>query len=241
MTLLIAGGGIAGLTLGLTCHQLGLPFLIFEASKLMRPLGVGINLQPTAVRELLALGLVEQLAEIGVETRDYGMYSKLGNHIYTEPRGRHAGYNWPQYSVHRGQLHMLLYQTLIERAGPDVVQLGSRVENFENTTQCVKARVQTNGEETTDVAGDVLIGADGIHSAIRAQMYPNEGIPQWGGAVLWRGTSQAKPFLTGASMVMIGFSGLRFVSYPISKPEPKTGLATINWIANLNYDPDYVW
>ena len=118
MTVLIAGGGISGLTLALSCHQVGIPCIVFEASPMVQPLGVGINLQPSAVRELYALGLKDRLAEVGVQTRDYGFYSKKGLHIWTEPRGMHLGYNWPQYSVHRGQLQMALLDALIERCGP---------------------------------------------------------------------------------------------------------------------------
>lgn len=241
MTVLIAGGGIAGLALGLTCHQIGVPFKVFEAAAEIKPLGVGINLQPTAVRELFDLGLENHLSKIGVQTRDYGMYTKKGLHIWTEPRGRWAGYNWPQYSVHRGYLHMMLYNELLTRVGPDYVETGWSATGFENESDRAVLHLSSRDGQTRTVTGDLLIGADGIHSAIRRQMEPDEGEPVWGGAVLWRGTTQAVPFKTGASMVMIGHSGLRFVSYPISEPDPETGKATINWIANLNYDPDQAW
>lgn len=241
MTVLIAGGGIAGLSLALTCHQIGVPFRVFESVSQIRPLGVGINLQPSAVRELIDLGLASRLDEIGVRTRDYGMYTKKGLHIWTEPRGLWAGYKWPQYSVHRGLLHTLLYEELIRRAGPECVSCGWTATGFghEGDKAILHLRNREGQEQT--VSGDILIGADGIHSALRAQIAPDEGEPIWGGAVLWRGTTQAVPFKTGASMIMVGYSGLRFVSYPISLPDPQTGLATINWIANLNYDPDQHW
>ena len=241
MTVLIAGGGIAGLTLGLTCHQIGLPFKIFEAVSEVRPLGVGINLQPNAVRELFALGLEQDLANIGVETQEFGLFSKKGLEIWSEPRGRWAGYNWPQYSVHRGQLQMLLYKTLLERAGPDCIVTGQRAERFENTPDGVTLHLRSASGENSSVSGRLLIGADGIHSAIRAQIVPGEGAPKWCGAVLWRGTALAKPFRTGATMVMIGHKTQRIVAYPISKPDPETGLAVINWIAELTYDPSAGW
>lgn len=237
MTVLIAGGGISGLALALSCHQAGIPFKVFEASRTLRPLGVGINLQPSAVRELYALGLQERLDEVGIQTRDYGMYSKTGLHIWTEPRGLHLGYKWPQYSVHRGRLHMMLYDELIQRAGEEAIETGCRAVGFHNDGDEAVLHLVDRSGATRDERGSVLIGADGIHSSIRKQMNPDEGEPQWGGALLWRGTAQAKPFLTGASMVMVGYDGLRFVSYPISSPNPETGLATINWIANLNFDP----
>ncbi len=238
MTVLIAGSGVAGLALALTCHQIGVPFKVFEAVRDLRPLGAGINLQPTAVRELIDLGLETELDGIGVQTRDYGMYSRKGLHIWTEPRGRWAGYNWPQYSVHRGELLMLLYRTLLDRAGPDCIETGWTATGFENTSDTALLHLKGRDGTARTEQGALLIGADGIHSAIRHQIAPDEGDPKWGGALLWRGTTRAVPYLTGASMVMIGFSGLRFVSYPISRPDPDTGLATINWIANLNYDPE---
>lgn len=237
MTVLIAGGGISGLALALSCHQVGIPFQVFEASSQMRPLGVGINLQPSAVRELFDLGLEHRLDEVGIRLRDYGFYTKKGLHVWTEPRGLDAGYHWPAYSVHRGQLHMLLYNEVIRRAGPDAVQTGWRATEFKTVGDEVVLGLEDKTGNTKTVRGAVLVGADGIHSAIRQQMQPDEGPPQWGGAMLWRGTTQAKTFLSGASMALIGHDGLRFVTYPISAPDPETGLATINWICNLQFDP----
>lgn len=241
MTVLIAGGDVAGLGLGLTCHQIGVPFRVFEAADEVKPLGVGINLQPTAVRELFDLGLEKEIEKIGVRTRDYGMYSKHGHHIWTEPLGTWAGYKWPQFSVHRGALTRLLYDTLITRAGPASVETGWRATGFENTTQGGSLFLSDRSGNTRLEQGELVIGADGIHSAIRAQIAPDEGDPKWGGAVLRRGTTRAKPFLTGASMVMIGHDGLRFVSYPISGPDPDDGLAQINWIANLDFASNAPW
>ncbi|MFT6676160.1 MAG: 2-polyprenyl-6-methoxyphenol hydroxylase-like FAD-dependent oxidoreductase [Sulfitobacter sp.] len=241
MTILIAGGGIAGLALGLTLHQIGVPFRIFETVQTLRPLGVGINLQPTAVRELMDLGLEAELEQIGIRTRDYGMYSKHGIHIWTEPRGIWAGYDWPQYSVHRGKLHMMLYDALIKRAGPEAVETGWSATGFDTTQKGATLHLKNAEGATQSVDGRLIIGADGIHSAIRAQIAPDEGPPKWGGTLMWRGTTQAVPFKTGASMVMIGSKGLRFVSYPISHPDPDSGLAEVNWIALLMQDPDAHW
>lgn len=241
MTVLIAGGGIAGLSLALTCHEIGVPFQVFEAVPQIKPLGVGINLQPSAVRELADMGIEPQLAAIGVRTRDYGMYTKKGLHIWTEPRGTWAGYRWPQYSVHRSQLHMLLLRTLLERAGAHSVQCGWSATGFDNEPgQAVLHLRDANGRRRSE-RGALVIGADGIHSAIRRGIAPAEGEPVWGGAVLWRGTTRARPFLTGASMVMIGHSGLRFVCYPLTGKDSVDGLATLNWIANLNYEPGQAW
>lgn len=236
MTVLIAGGGIAGLTLGLTLHQIGVPFHIYEATAKIKPMGVGINLQPNAVRELLDLDLAEQLDAIGVKTRQYGFYSKLGKTIWEEPRGTWAGYNWPQYSVHRGALQMMLYDALIERAGPGCITTGARATGFENSDNGA-VLLLVGGKR---VEGALVVAADGIHSALRAQMVPDEGAPIWNGRILWRATTQAPAFFGGAAMAMIGHDYLRLVTYPISKADPE-GVATINWIAEKSFDPSASW
>ena len=233
MTVLIAGAGIAGLSMGLTLHQLGIPFRIHERVTEMRPLGVGINIQPNAVRELYDLGLQTRLDAIGVRTRQYGFYTKTGLEIWAEPRGQYAGYTWPQYSIHRGQLQMLLLETLRARAGQDCVITGAGVARYETGTEGA-ALILSDG---TRVAGDLVIAADGIRSAIRAQMLPDEGEPIWNGAIMWRGTSPGVPFLGGAAMILAGHDTQRFVSYPISATDPETGLAQMNWIAELRVDP----
>lgn len=235
MTVLIAGGGIAGLALGLTLHQIGVPFRVYEASGEIRPLGVGINLQPNAVRELFDLGLEAGLDEIGVRTREYGFYSKFGHEIWVEPRGAAAGYDWPQFSVHRGKLQMLLYETLIARAGADSVVTEARAAGFETGDQ---AHLQLENET---VEGDLIIACDGIKSAIRAQMVPGEGDPIWNGAVLWRAISRAPAFRGGSSMALIGHGTQRVVAYPISEPDPETGLCDMNWIAEKVFDPTDGW
>jgi 2-polyprenyl-6-methoxyphenol hydroxylase-like FAD-dependent oxidoreductase len=236
MTVLIAGGGIAGLTLGLTLHQISIPFHIFETTRAPKPLGVGINLQPPAVRELFALGLEDMLDEVGIQTRDYGFYTRTGQEIWTEPRGCHAGYNWPQYSVHRGRLQMALLDALRTRCGDSCITFGARVRRYETRCDRVTVHYEVQGSDKT-ASADMLIGADGIHSGVRAQMYPTEGPPVWGGAIMWRGTSLAKPFLTGQSMILAGNNTQRFVSYPISAPDGVTGLSQINWIAEKTVDP----
>ncbi|MGB0504889.1 MAG: flavin-dependent oxidoreductase [Pikeienuella sp.] len=239
MTVLIAGGGIAGLSLGLTCAEIGVPFYIFEAARTFRPLGVGINLQPNAVRELFDLGLESTLRNIGVETQEYGFYTKSGLEIWNEPRGLGAGYAWPQFSVHRGELQMALYEALEARA-PGCVKSGCRAVGFENHSDGASLFLQNADGQTQTASGSVVIAADGIHSALRAQMNPDEGAPIWNGTVLWRATTRAKPFRTGASMALIGHGTQRVVSYPISKPDGD-GLSLMNWIAELTFDPSQGW
>ncbi|QUJ77212.1 flavin-dependent oxidoreductase [Sulfitobacter albidus] len=237
MTVLIAGAGIAGLALGLSLHQIGVPFRVIEARAAVQPLGVGINLQPNAVRELYDLGLEGALDDIGVPLRDYRLLTTSGLELWREPRGIDAGYRWPAYSVHRGRLQMMLYEALLARAGPDAVLCGWRATGAETRgAQAVLHLRAADGAER-QMTGALVLGADGIHSALRAQMVPDEGPPAWGGAVLWRGTTQAVPFGGAATMALVGEPGLRFVTYPISRPDPDTGLSTVNWICNLLRDP----
>ena len=241
MTVLICGAGIGGLCLGLSLQQLKIPFQIFESSESIKPLGVGINLQPNAVRELYALGIKDDLRRIGIQTEEFGLFSKKGLEIWTEPRGLKAGYNVPQFSVHRGQLQKLLYDTLIKRMKRHTVNLGMKAIGFENLISSIQIQcVNTNSKKLETFDGDVLVACDGINSSIRKQLFPDEGDPLWNGAILWRGLTVASPFRTGASMVMIGHDTQRFVSYPISTKDTD-GNAKINWIAELKFNPEKSW
>ncbi|MCG6901706.1 MAG: flavin-dependent oxidoreductase [Rhodobacter sp.] len=234
---MIAGGGIGGLALALTLQQIGVECVVFESVRTLRPLGVGINLQPNAVRELQDLGFTRaDLDAFGVPAKEWALVGQQGQEIYSEPRGLLAGYEWPQYAVHRGEFHMALYNRLTETAGPGVVRLGTRVQGYEiNADGTVTALLSGEAGDTRET-GTLLIGADGIHSAIRAQMHPDQPPIHWGGAVMWRGTSLARPIRTGSSFVGLGTHRHRMVIYPISHPDPDTGLAVINWIAEVTYD-----
>lgn len=239
----IAGGGIGGLAMALTLQQIGVPCIVFEQVRELRPLGVGINLQPNAVRELLDLGIaMDDLDAIGLPTREWALVGLNGNDIYAEPRGLPAGYRWPQYSAHRGELQMLLYRKLIERAGPGVVRMGQRVAAYRNGPDgTVTALVEGANGAVSEERGAVLVGADGLHSAVRAQMHPDQPPIRWGGAIMWRGVSPGVPIRTGASFVGLGTHRQRVVFYPISPVDPVTGLATINWIAEVTVDPLQGW
>ena len=240
---IIAGGGIGGLATALTLHQIGVPCVVYEAVREMRPLGVGINLQPNAVRELYDLGIAsDDLDRIGLSAKEWALVGLNGNDIYTETRGLLAGYNWSQYAVHRGQLHMLLHRLAVERIGADAVRLASRVTGYRKISNgSVTALIEHADGVTSEMTGPLLIGADGIHSAVRAQMHPAQPPIHWGSAIMWRGTTQAKPIRTGASFVGLGTHRQRMVFYPISQPDPKTGLSTINWIAEVTLDNSDGW
>ncbi len=239
---LIAGGGIGGMALALTLHQIGVPCLVLESVADLQPLGVGINLQPNAVRELIELGLdTTVLDTIGVQAREWALVGRNGNDVYAEARGLLAGYRWPQYAVHRGQLQMLLYRTVLERLGPAAVRLGHAVTGYRSHDTGVTALVQTRDGRSLELDGSLLIAADGLHSAVRAQMHPTQPPIQWGGAIMWRGTSPGRPIRSGASFVGLGSLRHRLVFYPITPPDPVSGLATINWIAEITVDNAQGW
>ena len=238
---LIAGGGIAGLTLALTLHQVGVRATVFEAARTMQPLGVGINLQPNAVRELYDLGIgPAALDAVGLPAREWALLGLNGAEIHAEPRGTEAGYRWPQYAVHRGRFQMLLYRTVLDRLGPEAVRLGQRVTGYDTAAGGVTTRLLSADGAEGRASGTLLIGADGIHSAIRAQMHPGQPPIHWGGAIMWRGTTRARPIRTGSSFVGLGTSRQRMVIYPISRPDAD-GLAEINWIAEVTVDPAQGW
>jgi len=239
---LIGGGGIGGLSMALTLQQIGVPCIILESVLELKPLGVGINIQPNAVRELFDLGFSEQdLAQIGVATKEWALVGRNGKEVYSEPRGRLAGYKWPQYSVHRGKLQMMLYAAAQERLGADCVRTGMRVIGYTNTADGVVAQVKDHNGHVHELEGSLLIGADGLHSAIRAQMHPEQPPIQWGGAIMWRGVSQGIPVRTDASFIGLGSHHHRMVMYPITAPDPATGLADINWIAEITVDNSEGW
>jgi len=218
------------------------PCIVFETVAELKPLGVGINLQPNAVRELYELGIgADELDAIGVPAREWALLGRNGQEIYSEPRGLLAGYRWPQYAVHRGQLQMLLHDTAVERLGSDAIRTGMTVTGYRNERDGVTLLIRTRSGDRSEVRGSLLIGADGLHSAIRAQMHPDQPPIQWGGAIMWRGVTPGVPIRTGASFVGLGTHRHRVVFYPISKPDPATGFATINWIAEITVDNRGGW
>jgi 5-methylphenazine-1-carboxylate 1-monooxygenase len=243
MTVLIAGGGIGGLTLALSLHQIGIPCRVFESVPALKPLGVGINVLPHAVRELMELGLHDALDAAGVRTRELAYFSKHGKPIWSEPRGIEAGYKWPQFSIHRGTLQQILLDTAIERLGADNVLTSHHIIDWTETEDGIRADFidRATGKPAGSYDGTLLIAADGIHSAIRQKLYPQEGAPIWNGRILWRGVTRSKPFLSGRTMIMAGHEILKFVCYPISRVPDADGNYDVNWIAERHMPPTYQW
>jgi 2-polyprenyl-6-methoxyphenol hydroxylase-like FAD-dependent oxidoreductase len=237
--ILIAGAGIGGLTAALSLHAAGFTEVqILEAARSLRPLGVGLNILPNAVRELTDLGLYDQLAAAAVTTRELAFYSRHGQFIWREPRGLAAGYHWPQLSIHRGHLQAVLAQVVRQRLGAAAIATQSRVVGFTQPSErTVSVTVERTGSGTTDFSDvDLLIGADGIHSAVRASLYPGEGPPPCNGLMMWRGITWAEPFLDGKSMLVTGDDVHRIVLYPIA--EGVNGRVLTNWVAARPDDSD---
>jgi len=235
MQVIIVGGGIAGLSCALSLHQIGVPCRVYEAVPQLAPVGYGINLQPNAVRELFALGLGERFVAAGILTQELAFYNKHGQLIWSEPRGKAAGYRWPQISISRGTLHEILLTAIKERLGPDAVMPGHRLTGYEERSEKVIARfADPAGKPVAEAEGDILLGADGIHSAVRRKFYPGEKA-MFDGYLHYRGIVESEPYLTGASMVVIGHRHHRAILYPVTKRPG--GKVMINWLAYTKIPP----
>src|SRR4030081_3902979 len=212
---IIVGGGIAGLSAALSLHQIGVDCRIYESVARLEPAGYGINLQTNAVRRLTALGLGEERARAGILTAEPAFYNRHGQLIWTEPRGRAAGYMWPQISISRGELHKILLAAIHERLGAGAVVTGHRLTQFEQRGDTVIVRfADPSGQPVGEAEGDILIGADGIHSAVRQQFYQGEKAV-FDGYLHYRGIVEAAPYLTGASMAVVGHRYHRAIIYPV--------------------------
>lgn len=235
MKAIVIGGGISGLTMALSLHQAGIPVRIYEMAREVKPLGVGINLQPNAVRELTELGLGDELADLGTATRALCFFNKHGQPIWREPRGRAAGFNWPQYSIHRGRLQVMLAEAVRKRIGAKNLRTGHCCSKFEQRGNKIVAWFtgRGSGDLVAEDEADILIGADGIHSAIRRHLYPAEGEPAFAGQLLWRAAVVAPPFLAGSTMAIAGHFHQRFVVYPIGPVSGAPDKLLTNWIAQM--------
>ena len=231
MKVVVCGGGIAGLSLALSLHAAEIEVDVYEASPDVAELGVGINVLPHAVRELTELGLVDEVAKLGLATRELVMFNEHGQKIWGEPSGLAEGYDWPQYSINRGRLLGILYRACVDRLGAEKIHTG--MEGVRHSQEDDVARLHfTDG---TSAEGDLLVGADGLGSAMRVQLYPDEGAPLWNGVTMFRAVAIAEAPLTGASMVLIGHSGHRAVIYPISERGPD-GRSEVNMVLDAQID-----
>ncbi|GAA4392275.1 flavin-dependent oxidoreductase [Tsukamurella soli] len=241
MKVLIGGAGIGGLALALSLHHRfdDIDIQLYDAAPEFRPLGLGINLMPHAVRVLAELGLRSRLAHVAVEAKEFAFYTSRGQQIHTEATGIDAGYAYPHFSIHRGDLHSVLHRAVVERIGAERVHTGHRLADFAQDEAGVAARfVDAEGHTVAMATGDVLIGADGLHSAVRKAFYPDEGEPLFHGINMWRGVTRGAPFLSGASATRVGAlhrTG-KLVVYPIRDDIDGNGTQLINWVVEVVTD-----
>ena len=230
MHVLIVGGGIGGLAAALALHAAGIPSTVFEQVRTPRELGVGINTLPHAIKELAALGLLPALDRAGIRTRELIYANRFGQVVWREPRGTDAGLDTPQFSIHCGKLHTLLLDAVRDRLGADAIRTGCRLLSFTEHAGRVEARFeQRDSGETLTAEGDVLVGADGIHSTTRAAFYPAEGAPVWNGTMLWRGAADWPVYGDGRTMVIAGGMAAKFVFYPIHFDPAFPARRLTNW------------
>ncbi|HSZ96831.1 MAG TPA: flavin-dependent oxidoreductase [Bradyrhizobium sp.] len=238
--ILIVGGGIGGLTLGLALHAANIPCRIFESAPEIRAVGVGVNLLPHATKELAALGLEADLARVAIQTKDASFFNRFGQLIYQEPLGRAAGYDHPQFSIHRGDLQMVLLDAFKSRAGADRILTNHHCVGVEQDDHGVTLHFAVGSGDAVgkSVRGRAAIACDGINSVIRRQFFPDEGEPRYSGVNMWRGVTRWKPILSGASMTRAGWlSHGKMVIYPI-REAGSDGLQLVNWVAEIE-TPNY--
>jgi len=238
---IIIGAGIGGLTLALTLHRAGIPCRVYEQAPEIKGLGLGINILPHATKELAALGLEHALADIAVTTREAVFFNRYGQLVHREPLGRHAGYDNPQFSIHRGDLQAVLLEACRKRIGADRILAGWRCARADQDGDGVTVHFNATatGAALAPQRGAAVIGCDGIHSVIRKQLYPGEGDPIYSGVNMWRGATWWRPFLTGESFVRAGWleSG-KMIIYPIRNQRDAQGRQLVSWVGEF-YTPKY--
>jgi 2-polyprenyl-6-methoxyphenol hydroxylase-like FAD-dependent oxidoreductase len=227
MHIAIVGGGIGGLTLGLMLHRRGVRSTILESAAQVRPLGVGINALPHAIRELAGLDLLPALDAVGIRTRQLTYANHLGQTIWSEPRGTFGGHEWPQFSLHRGRLQSLLWDAAQKTLGPDAVRANARMTGFQTTGD--RVLVSVGGDAPAEIEADALIGADGIHSTLRSMLFPADPGIRWNGIQMWRGAVDWPIFDGGDAMVIAGDAVAKLVLYPIG-PGDAPGTRLTNWV-----------
>lgn len=238
MKIAVVGGGIAGLSLALALQQQGLACEVYETVPEVKELGVGITLLPHAMRELAALGLQAPLEAVGIENLESVFFNRYGQFIYREPRGRHAGYALPELGIHRGKLHRILLDAVVERLGAPCVHTNHRCVHVEQDESGATLRFvrSTDGASLPDVRADVVIACDGVNSAVRRVFYPDENLA-FAGINTWRGVTRHKPILTGKSYMRVGsIETGKMVIYPIVDNIDGQGQQLINWVAEIRRD-----
>ena len=235
---LIVGAGICGLTLALNLHKRGMSCRVFERAPEMKELGVGITLLPHGMREFTALGLQEKLLAAGIENSESRFYNRFGQLIYREPRGKAAGYEFPEVGIHRGRLQMILYESACARLGAERIELNRTCVGIEQDEQSARVLLQEtlNGQMLASAEGLIAIACDGVNSIIRKKFYPGDDVV-FTGINTWRGVTRRKPILDGRTYFRIGsiLTG-KIVIYPIVDDIDGGGNQLINWTTEIKRD-----
>ncbi len=235
MEVAIIGGGITGLGLALNLHERGISCHVYESVPQVKEVGVGITLLPHAMRELAQLGLELELRALGIENQESCFYNRFGQLIYREPRGKYAGYPYPEIGIHRGRLHLTLFAAALERLGPERILTDRQCLGVEQDERGVTIRIRetSTGASLEPVRADVAIACDGINSIVRRQFYPDETVA-FAGINTWRGVTRHPPILTGRTYLRIGSIRTgKLVIYPIMDDVDGTGNQLINWMAEI--------
>lgn len=231
----IVGGGIGGLALALNLHRLKISCRIYEAAPVLKEIGVGITVLPHAMRELSALGLGEAIEALGIENTESRFFNRFGQLIYTEPRGRYAGYPYPEFGIHRGRLHMTLYGAVLDRLGKDAVVTGRQCIGLDQDDDGVTLhfRKLSTGEAAPSVRARIAIACDGVNSAVRRHFYPDDKVV-FSGVNSWRGVTKWKPIFDGRTYLRVGsIRTNKMTIYPIIDNVDGAGRQLINWIAQV--------
>jgi 5-methylphenazine-1-carboxylate 1-monooxygenase len=231
----IIGGGIAGLALALNLKRRGIACRVFETAPELKELGVGITLLPHATREIDALGLLSEIEAQAIENVESCFFNRFGQLLYKEPRGKYAGYAFPELGIHRGRLHMTLYRAALAALGAENIVTDRHCAAIEQNDDGVTLRLRetSTGKMLDPVSAEIAIGCDGINSALRKQFYPDEQVA-FAGINTWRGVTRRKPILTGRSYMRIGSIRTgKIVVYPIIDNVDGAGNQLINWMAEI--------
>ncbi len=237
MQIAVIGAGIGGLSLALACHAKGIPVQVLEAAPSIQPLGVGINLLPHGSRVMRELGMEDVLRQISIETKEAIFFDGFGKFIYREAAGIDGGFGYPQFSIHRGYLQLALRDAVRQRLGEKAVRTGVKCTGVTEGAGSVTLALTdaVTGAVLPPMSVDMVVAADGIHSVVRKQFYPEEGAPVYSGINMWRGVTRMKPFLSGASQVRAGSLRTgKMVIYPIQDNIDSHGRQLVNWVAELS-------
>jgi 2-polyprenyl-6-methoxyphenol hydroxylase-like FAD-dependent oxidoreductase len=222
-TVAIAGAGIGGLTLAIALRRRGVPVTVLERAPELRPIGAGLGLGPNAIAALERLGLRSAIGKAGAAINRSAILDERGRLLGPEMDvGRLAQeIGAPQMALHRGRLH----DALLESLGPNVVRLGIAVASFERRGD----RMVVRGASGETIECDLLVGADGLHSAVRAQLVA-DGAPRYAGYTSWRGVTASGSVEPPPRMTESWGRGERFGIVDI-------GFREIYWFAVANAPP----